>query len=239
MLSFLTLERLQTIEPDLLNFDNSEFGETRIKNIIEESYLHITNYLKSRGDVLNNYKITTAIKDNLDVSTFTASGYSDVILNDKERDLFHFVLYYNSRLITFNIEKSSDNIKFQSIYLSGNITPGGDTNLHSIPRIYSIPLSPLAGEYYRIRFTTTDNHTTNIIYQGYLADSSFYFAHCYLALSMIYNYYASATGDLFQTKADNYRQMYEQAVNNIVALYQKTGENEPALNTVGRVELSR
>lgn len=92
--------------------------------------------------------------------------------------------------------------------------------------------------YYRIKVTPG----TTITYSAYLVESSFYFAHLYNSLALIFRGLTRREGDNWEQKEKKYSEMYESYFNNMNAYYDEdeSGDINPdELIRTSRVRFSR
>jgi len=60
--------------------------------------------------------------------------------------------------------------------------------------------------------------------QVYLTDPAIYMVHLYKSLELIFESITAEPGDLFEQKAERYRQLYEQEFATLVTVYDTNGD---------------
>ena len=196
--TYITNEDIIEFEPALDDYLRST--QTDFQDQIDKTFEILVQDLKSNGIKIKLLCIPLELQASASKTTsFTGTGVEDII----ERRFWTLNVTASSGACIFTLEGSNDNVTYSTVTTQAISQTGTYTNL--IPTIY---------DYYRVSFTGT-----SATYSSDLIEESFYFTHLYLTLWNIYTSLQSQVGDMWESKAIKYWELYQTTLKSIKYSY--------------------
>ncbi len=196
--TYVTNEDIIEFEPALDDYLRST--QTDFQDQIDKTFEILIQDLKSNG--LKIKLLCTPLELQASVSkttSFTGTGVEDEI----ERRYWILTVTANSGSCIFTLEGSNDNATYTTVTTQAISQTGTYTNL--IQTIY---------DYYRVSFSGS-----SATYSSQLVEESFFFTHLYLTLWNIYTSLQSQVGDMWESKAIKYWELYQTTLKSIKYSY--------------------
>jgi hypothetical protein len=196
--TYITNEDVIEFEPALDDYLRST--QTDFQDQIDKTFEILVQDLKSNG--LKIKLLCTPLE--LQASAAKTTSFDGLGVEDEiERRFWILNVTANSGSCVFTLQGSNDNVTFTTITTQAITQTGSYANL--ITTIY---------DYYRVTFSGT-----SATYSSELIEESFFFTHLYLTLWNIYTSLQSQVGDMWESKAIKYWELYQTTLKSIKYSY--------------------
>jgi hypothetical protein len=190
--TFVTTAEVHKFEPSLANYYPSGYSDWSVQ--IAVALREILQSLKNNGKKVRLYCTPLSLQNTVSVTVnTTGTAVEDIV----ERMAWSNTISAGSG--TLSLYGSNDNDTFELI------TTATATGTTIFTHTY---------KYYRVDYTGS-----SCTYSSALVETSFYLAHIYLTLSLIYRLLADSNDDFWINKANYYNGQYETAMNNMLTSY--------------------
>lgn len=197
--TFVTSTIINNYEPSISGFypTGSSSWDTQISLALRE----IIQELKGRNKQIKKFCTPYVIEENVvktSAYTGTATTEEDIV----ERMM---LVISTTGAGTFTLYGSNDGTNFYSVT---SLT----TALTTATTLNGAFVNPY--KYYRVDYAGTTGN-----YSAYLVETSFYLAHCYKTLELIFQMLNDSPNSIWGEKRDYYGRMYDNEITNMIASY--------------------
>ena len=219
--TFINTAIITGIEPSASSFMDSSMMD--FQGLIDEARAQVVNFLKQQRKKIRLY----CIPFSLDSQTLSGNYTGVKSLEDTIERLI-WVVNVTAGSGGFQLQGTNDEtLETWNNVGSINVTATGTTTLY-----FDDPY-----KYYRVNYTGS-----SVTYTSYLIEKSFYYAHLYKSLQIIYNSFFMQKGDAFDIKRQYYKELYDAEIGSMAATYDEDDDgvvDDSETVRVGQVIFSR
>jgi len=206
--TFVTHSRVVEFEPRIADYLGT--GQSDYSTIIEKAKEVMTQGLKQNNLELKKLCIPLTLQASTSETTSATGSKSDEDVSER-RIWFVDVSVQSGDDQVFTLQGTNDkSSETWTDITTLSFTAVGDDNV-LFDDVYS---------YYRVNYSGTSATYSSLLY-----DESFYLAHIYKSLEMIYVTQQKVAGTIWESKASEYLDLYERIMKNIKFTYDADGDN--------------
>ena len=199
--TYVTHERIVEFEPRVADYLAS--AQSDYTTIIAKAKEVLTQDLRSNRLELKKLCVPLSLQASTSETTSATGSKSDE--DTAERRIWVVTVTANGDTETFTLQGTNDDSSetYTDITTLSFTSTGEDTTLFDDTY-----------KYYRVNYSGT-----SATYSSELVEESFYLAHIYKSLEMVYSQIQARAGDFWMEKKMQYRELYDTMIKNIIYTY--------------------